>query len=79
LNLEILEPPSTIDRLAIAGIPQGDLINLHFTLNLAIRNAFGLHDADSKLLAACGHSIETDEASHMIIIQLWNRLQQTIT
>ncbi|QPK62535.1 hypothetical protein IVG45_17020 [Methylomonas sp. LL1] len=88
-NLAILKPPATIDeavdrllliltyedRLAIAGMQQGDLIDLHFTLGLSIRNAFGLYEPGNPLLAACGF-VDPDDASHMIIVELWNRLNQ---
>ena len=32
----------------IAAMKEGDLIDLHFSLGLAIRNAFGSDDSDSK-------------------------------
>ena len=87
LKLDLLEPPSTfgeaVDRLlsiltpedqqTIAGMQHSDLIDLHFTLGKSIRNAFGLHDPGSVLLAACG-SADPDDASHMIIVELWSRL-----
>jgi hypothetical protein len=89
----MLQPPSTIpeavdrllliltpeDRLAIATIQKGDLINLHFTLGMSIRNAFGLHEPDSLLLAACRPSVDPDDASHMIIMELWNRILYSTT
>jgi len=50
-----------------------DLIDLHFSLGMAIRNAFDLHVPWSKLLASCGVAYP-DDASGMIIHKLWTRL-----
>ena len=38
-------------KIALATLQEDDLINLHFSLGMAVRNAFGLHNADSRLLA----------------------------
>lgn len=92
-NITILEPPITIDKAVdrlvlvltpedlavIAALRQGDLVDLHFTLGKSIRNAFGLHKPSSVLLAACGPSADPDDASHMIICALWERLKTTHT
>jgi len=83
------EPPKTItetvDRLlivlddehkvAIAAMPKEELINLHFSLGLAIRNAFGFWDSKSPLLRAC-QSMHPDDVSDQIIDELWLRLNQ---
>jgi hypothetical protein len=85
-----LEPPKTItetvDRLlivldqehkvAIAAMPEEELINLHFSLGLAIRNAFGFWYANSPWLKAC-QSMNPDDISDQIIHELWQRLNQT--
>jgi hypothetical protein len=68
-------------KLAIAVMQEEDLINLHFGLGMAIRNAFGLHEQGSKLLASCNNnelynSIHPDNASEVIIRQLWNKLNE---
>ena len=39
-------------KITIANMQEEDLIALHFSLGMAIRNAFGLHKADSKLLVS---------------------------
>jgi len=58
-----LEPPKTVDeavnrlvavlddehKQAISTMQKNDLIDLHFSLGIEIRNAFGLHDQDSPL------------------------------
>ena len=67
-------------KIAIAAMQEEDLINLHFSLGMAIRNAFGLHDADSKLLASCNpnesyNATHPDDVSGVIIQALWRRLR----
>jgi len=61
-------------KVALATMTEGDLIDLHFSLGLAIRNAFGLHKPGSKLLVDCGVT-HPDDASGMIISELWRVLQ----
>lgn len=61
-------------KIIIATIPEDDLIDLHFGLGREIRNGFGLHNPDSKLLAACG-VVHADDAAGMIIQVLWRRLR----
>jgi aromatic ring-opening dioxygenase catalytic subunit (LigB family) len=68
-------------KLAIAVMQEEDLINLHFGLGMAIRNAFGLHEQGSKLLASCNNnelynSVHPDDASEVIIDALWLKLTQ---
>ena len=84
----MLEPPETVaeaveillgllsveEKFEIAVMPKDKLFDLHFGLGLAVRNAFGLHEADSKLLASCGTS-HPDDASGVIISGLWRALQ----
>jgi hypothetical protein len=85
-----IEPPQTItetvDRLftvldeehkvAIAAMPQEELTNLHFSLGLAIRNAFEFWDSKSPLLNS-SKPMHLDEISDQIIHELWQRLSQT--
>lgn len=84
----ITQPPETIDeavtrlmsilddeqKLVIAMMSKKDLINLHFSLGMAIRNAFGLHKPESKLMKSCG-SIHPDDVSGQIIHGLWKQLR----
>ena len=58
----------------ISAMPEGDLITLHFGLGMEIRNAFGLHDLCSKLLSDCDE-VHPDDASGVIIKELWKKLQ----
>jgi hypothetical protein len=41
---------------------------------MAIRNVFGLHEPGRKLLASCG-VVHPDDASEVIISELWRALQ----
>jgi len=58
----------------IRALKEDDLIDLHFGLGLAIRNAFGLHDLDSKLLADCGTK-HPDDGAGIVVNELWKRLK----
>ena len=62
-------------KIALATLQEDDLINLHFSLGMAIRNAFGLHHVDSKLLASCNTAIHPDDVSGVIIKALWEQLK----
>ena len=61
-------------KIALATLQENDLINLHFSLGMAIRNAFGLHHVDSKLLASCNSAIHPNDVSGVIIKALWEQL-----
>lgn len=68
-------------KIAIAVMQKEDLSDLHFSLGMAIRNAFGLHKSGSKLLASCNNneiynSVHPDDASGVIIQALWTKLTQ---
>ena len=72
-------------KIAIAIMRKEDLVDLHFSLGMAIRNAFGLHEPGSKLLASCNNAIHLntsynathpDDASGVIIQALWIKLNQ---
>jgi len=83
-------PPETIDqavdrlmlilngeqKTAIAALSESELITLHFSLGMAIRNAFGLHEPNSRLLAACGVP-HPDDAAGVIVRELWGTLIDT--
>ncbi len=84
---EIIKTPETVNdavdlliriltdeqKNEIAAFQEGDLIDLHFGLGLAIRNAFGLHDLDSKLLADCG-TRHPDDGAGVIVKNLHTKL-----
>jgi hypothetical protein len=61
-------------KTAIAAMREEDLIDLHFGLGMAIRNAFGLHAQESKLKVSFGPLIQADDISAEIIRELWLKL-----
>jgi hypothetical protein len=81
------KPPETVDKAVdqlvvildgeqkatLAAMREEDLIDLHFSLGMAIRNAFRLHEPGSQLLASCGVA-QPDDASEVIIRELWKKL-----
>ncbi len=62
------------DQLTLAAMDPNNLIDLHFGLGLAIRNAYDLHNPDNPLLIECDKS-HPDDAALFIIHALWQRLQ----
>ena len=76
----------TEQKIAIATLQEDELFNLHFSLGMAIRNAFGPHTADSKLVASLNNtlhpgalynSVHPDDASEVIVKVLWGKLTST--
>ena len=61
-------------KAALAIMQEEDLVDLHFSLGMAIRNAFDLHVPWSKLLASYG-VVHPDDTSGVIISELWRALQ----
>ncbi len=61
-------------KQSIAIMQKDDLINLHFSLGIEIRNAFGLHDQDNPLLKSLGYFVHPDDVSMVIINALWKKL-----
>ena len=67
--------------MKLAKMPEDDLINLHFTLGMWIRNNF-VKPRNDKLLQSC-REVSGDKSlhfaqMHMVILkQLWLRLQDT--
>ena len=87
--------PATIDEAAgvviaalpeaeaakIAGMPQSELIHLHFGLGMWIRNNLGLwqgNDALMQVLREHEPGVHPDDASMLIIEQVWRRLREMI-
>jgi len=69
--------PETVDEAAeykAVTMQEEDLIDLHVSLGMAIRNAFGMHESGSKLLASCGVAYP-DDTSGVIINEVWRALQ----
>jgi hypothetical protein len=62
------------DKRTLMETLEDDLVDCHFGLGLAIRNAFAFHSGNPDLLAACG-TTHPDDAAAVIIEALWHRLQ----
>lgn len=60
-------------KAVVASLREEDLIDLHFDLGLAIRNAFGLHRSNNRLLTDCSVT-QPDDAAGVIIRALWKQL-----
>ena len=65
----------------IANIPEDELVNLHSSLGAYIRNSFGLWSGNDLLLQSCKEilgedEIHPDEASSVIIEELWKKLEK---
>jgi len=65
--------PNGVDRLR--SLRKDELIELHFSLELNIRNGFGLWDGNQSLIDSCagaaGSAAEPDSVSMMIITRAW--------
>jgi hypothetical protein len=77
----LMETLSQEEKEEIAALSEEDLIELHLSLGMAIRNEFGLW-RNSALLADCGRVLygqerlpHPDDASMAIIKALWKRLR----
>jgi len=69
------------DKNIIANMEEEDLINLHFSLGLSIRNKF-LYPKNEQLLESCrfvsqDKYLHWDQASSVIIKELWKKLKET--
>lgn len=70
------------EKTAIANMPEAELIYIHLTLGNYIRNKFGLYSGNDALMQACReilgkNKIQEDEASFIIIRDLWQKLRST--
>lgn len=67
-------------KVAIGGMAEEDLIDLHFGLGLHIRNEFGLHAGNEVLRSDVTPSAfyaDADEVSTAIIAALWQALRKS--
>lgn len=67
------------DKSKITAMNDSDLVGLHFSLGLWIRNNFGLWQGNQKLMQTIEQQnpgIHPDDASMVIIEAVWDRLQE---
>lgn len=74
----VLELPQ-IDKVRISSMDEHELIDLHFSLGMGIRNDFGLWAGNKKLMESCreisgDEKLHIDDASLVIIRELWDKL-----
>ncbi|HJX33919.1 MAG TPA: putative molybdenum carrier protein [Desulfatiglandales bacterium] len=70
------------EKTSIANMPEAQLIYIHLTLGNYIRNKFGLYSGNDALTQSCReilgkNKIQEDEASYIIIRELWRKLHDT--
>ena len=80
----LIDKLSIREKYQIAKMTQDDLAGLHFSLGLGIRNEFGLWAGNKDLLESCTslvgqEIIHPDDASALIIKELWKKLRETYT
>ena len=80
----LIDKLSIRKKYQIAKMSQDDLAGLHFSLGLGIRNEFGLWAGNQDLLESCASLVEQeiihpDDASALIIKELWKKLRETYT
>ena len=69
-------------KVDLSKMNEGELINLHFTFGVFIRNQFGLWDENTDLLNDCRKLsgitfMHPDDSAAFIIEELWKRLRKT--
>jgi hypothetical protein len=69
------------DKNTIANMAEGDLVDLHFSLGMSIRNRF-LYPCNEGLLESCRQKakdkyLHWDQASGVILKSLWKKLKET--
>lgn len=70
----IIEQMNAEDRFYIANMKEDELISLHFTAGMQIRNNFGLWEKNDALLKDTGEE-HPDDASGVILKALWEVLR----
>jgi hypothetical protein len=74
---DLLPQLSILQKSEIRTTSRDNLISLHFSLGLEIRNRYGLWRGNEKLIrAACGKPCHPDDASMKIIEAAWTRLRR---
>ena len=78
----LIEELSLKDRTTLGNLTEDELSLLHINLGEYIRNEFGLWSGNEDLMTSCcfiakRDKIHEDEASSIIIKELWSRLGET--
>ena len=78
----LISDMSLKDRIIVANMAEIELSLLHANLGEYIRNEFGLWSGNQDLMASCcffakKEKVQEDEASSIIIGELWKRLRKT--
>ena len=73
--VQTLTMMSTETKKSLRATPMSDLIKFHGTLGATIRDSFGLWKGNRALLTDC-NAKNPDEASMVIIEEVWARLQK---
>jgi hypothetical protein len=71
---QILNRIGDKSKAVLRGTAEDELIRLHMTWGMAIRNEFGLWRGNVHLLESCGEA-HPDGATSVIIRAVWQRLQ----
>ena len=75
----LVETLSDRSKKRIAESSEDDLVMFHMGLGTGIRNDFGLWEGNKELLKSCGsEDMSADDASSVIIKQLWMRLKDEL-
>ena len=78
---ELVSKLTLKDKTLIANMTEGELTGLHPTLGAYVRERFGLWFGNELLMQSCGgesrEEISEDEASAVIIGEVWKRLKGT--
>jgi len=77
----LMKELSIHDKWKVVNTSKDNLVTLHFSLGMDIRNDFGLWSGNEKLLESCWKisvqkDLDIDDASFIIINALWERLQK---
>ncbi len=78
----LIKELSLKDKTTIANMAETDLSTLYLNLGEYIRNEFGLWSGNQDLITSCSlivkrHNVHEDEASSIIIRELWEQLRET--
>lgn len=77
---DIISALSEKNKETVRTTKREDLIKFHHGWGTGIRNHYGLWRGNNKLLeSACGRACHPDDASMIIIEEIWNKLQREPT